>query len=241
MRKRGLIAAAAMGVLMASSAAFASTTYDLAQDWSSSNPNGPWAYWQGTKLLPYQPSVVPLLGNPGFAPSPNYGDFLPLFWQTAGPGSDVYIHSVDSYNGNPGLGEATLTWTAPATGAIDVTGYLYFGQDPLPRSNDYVLSLGGATLQTGTLSDWTANGPANAVDVSFDNLSVTKGEILSLELYRTPGFAPGTEMGLDLTVVESSMPEIPVWAMLLVGFGGVGLGLRHRRDRAARCHLQNDL
>lgn len=218
-----LLAAAA---LVASTAHASVTTYDLINDWSSSNPNGPWTYLQGSSVLPYQPSVDSLGGNPGFAPSPHYGGFLPLFWQTAGPGSDIFIHSVDSANGNPAYGEAILTWTAPAAGTIDLTGYLYYGQYGLDRSNDYTLALGADTLATGTLSYVNAYGPANEVPLSFTDLAVTKGEVLSLTLVRSEGQTYGTETGLDLKVVETSVPEPGGWALMLVGVGLAGAALR---------------
>jgi hypothetical protein len=224
-----LSSALAGGASLASAA-----TYDLVSDWSSSNPNGPWAYLQGSTLLPYQPSVVPLGGNPGFAPCPNYGCFLPLFWQNGGPGSDIFIHSVDAANGDPANGEAMLTWTAPATGTIDISGYLYYGQYGLQRSNDYFLDLGASSLATGTLSYLNASGPANEVHLSFTDLPVTVGEVLSLTLQRSSGEQYGTETGLDLTVAESVqrsvVPEPATWVMMVVGLGAVGAAMRFRRE-----------
>jgi len=55
---------------------------------------------------------------------------------------------------------------------------------------------------------------------------------------QTPAAAPastlGAEMGLAVAVINSSVPEVPIWAMLLLGFAGLGLGIRRQRSRAPR-------
>jgi hypothetical protein len=220
-------------LLLGAAGGRASTTYNLVQDWSSSNPNGPWAYYSGSTLLPYQPNEASLAGNPGFSPGNTYGVFLPLFWQDDGPGSDIYIHSVDPYNGQAATGDAVLTWTAPATGRIDISGYLYYAQTDLQRSNDYSLTLAGETLQSGTLSYLNANGPSNEVALSFGDLSVTMGESLDLTLAKSTGELAGTETGLNLIVTESGVPEPGIWALMLLGVAALGARLRGRLRKPA--------
>jgi hypothetical protein len=129
---------------------------------------------------------------------------------TSWPGTDIIVHSVDGANGNPGNGEATLVWTAPVAGTIDVSGYLYYAFSPSTiRSNDFTLSLNSSVLQTGTLGPAQA-GPSNEVTVSFTNLSVTAGEQLSLVFQRTPGVTFGSADGFDLTVTETATTPGPV-------------------------------
>ena len=218
--KRNLLLVAALSVIVASSIASANaTTYNLANDWGTANPNGPWSFLQGTNLLPYQSSNVCCgINSPGYAPSINPGNFLPVFWQSAGLGSDIFIHSVDGGNGNPALGEATLTWTAPVAGTIDVSGYLYYAQLGLQRGNSYVLSLGGSSLQSGTLTYLNASGPANEVPVSFNGLAVSSGENLSLVLQSLGiGDGGGTMTGLNLIVTETAAAPGPVPGAGLAG------------------------
>src|SRR5262249_5131325 len=115
------------------------TTYDLVSDWqnnsTNSNPNGPWSYRQLYSPLPYQTSICCGVGPSGFAPGTLPGNFLPAFWQSGGPGSDISVHSVDAHNGFPSAGNATLVWTAPVAGTIDISGYFYAGQPDLHRIN----------------------------------------------------------------------------------------------------------
>ncbi|HLH98023.1 MAG TPA: hypothetical protein VKW08_23195 [Xanthobacteraceae bacterium] len=205
------------------------TTYDLVADWNSSpssNPNGPWVYLQGTTLLLYQSDLVPF-GDPGFAPGPNFGNFLPAFWQPVA-GGDISIHSVDGHNGNPSLGNATLTWNAPADGRINISGYLYYDQIAVERSNDFILSLGGTTLTSGTISYLDQSKTL----LSFNGLSVTSGEVLSLTLERSPGQDNGSITNLDLTVNETVTPLPAAFPLFATGLGVIGLVGWNRKRKA---------
>ena len=61
----------------------ATPLYDLNSDWSNTaNPNGPWAYYGGTTLLPYDANWTPsgcIL--PAFAPGNASGSYLPVIFQ----------------------------------------------------------------------------------------------------------------------------------------------------------------
>ena len=133
-------------------------TYDLQADWSdepSDNPNGPWRLWHGLSLLPHQADIGPAccgLMSPltqAWAPSSSVGSFLPLWAKATGDSTtlgypspnfltgDIVVHSWDPGNGNaPSLGQASLTWTAPFTGTIDIDLSLWYAQQGLSRSND---------------------------------------------------------------------------------------------------------
>jgi hypothetical protein len=219
---RVLSAMALTGILVSSSVSAA--TDDLVSDWATSNPNGTWSFLQGTGLLPYQSTPLCCgLGVPAFAPGTVPGNFLPAFWQSAGPGTDIYVHSVDPANGNPALGEATLVWTAPATGTISYSGYLYYAQSSQQRSNDVTFSIGAADLFTQEIGYTTYTDSSDKFDFSGSGVSVTAGETLSLEFVRLQ-FA-GTVTGFDLVITESSLPSTPepsTWVMMLVGLTGLG-------------------
>lgn len=215
----------------------AATIYDLKADWSDiNNPNGPWAYRQGTTLLPYQPILGPICcGFPfgGWAPSANPHAFLPMIARDVpgAPGDllpgDVWIHSVDGGNGNPALGEANVTWTAPSDGVIDIALGLWHAQTSYNRSNDFYLTLRTALLNSGTISatnGWTRNNPYT---FNTTGLSVHTGDVIQFTLQRTPGQFSGTATGVNLTITLT--PEPATCALLLSGLAA--LAFRVHRSR----------
>ena len=148
---RSLAALVAVAMLMVPSLVTAAT-YNLESDWSSTlNPNGTWAFWQGGTVLPPQTggfAATQIGASNYFAPSPNSGYFLPIWWQE---GSSpilglatgiVYTHSVDSANGAPALGQSAVTWTSPVAGTIDVSLTIWYAQSGVQRSDDFSLYLG---------------------------------------------------------------------------------------------------
>ena len=234
--KKYLVAFSAVVALLFMAGSGYALTYDLLTDWSNTaNPNGPWAYLQGTTVLPSQTG-----GQFGtsyaFAPGNVAGNFLPAFWNN---GDSIITHSVDSANGNPALGESILTWTSPAAGTVSISGALWYAHGPtVARSNDFFLSLGGTELTQGTVSGTSgesyATAKSEAITFSFSGLSVTNGEVLSLLVERSPGQQYGSETAINLTVTESPVP-LP-GALLLFGPGLVGLAAMRRALRKRKRH-----
>src|SRR5256885_2079103 len=100
-------------LVFTSSATFAIPAYDLRADWNlPNNPNGPWALFQNTILLPYQTGMCCLAATEGYAIGTGLGGFLPAWLQTPGAngdayrGGDILVHSADPFNGDPEMGEA---------------------------------------------------------------------------------------------------------------------------------------
>ena len=86
-----------------------------------------------------------------------------------GPGSpadflkgDVVVHSWDS-----GYGQAFVTWTAPIKGTITIAGLIWYAQSAQTRSNDYILTLDGSTLASGTVAYNSTNGFDRAHPLAF--------------------------------------------------------------------------
>ena len=209
----------------------AAVVYDLAGDWNPpNNPNGTWAYLSGSTPMPYQTSVTELGGAGGYAPSPSYGYFLPLMWKSAGT---VYAHSYDPFNGNAANGEASITWTSPVNGSVDITGFMYYAHAGVSRSNDFLVDLGADTLASGTVSYLVAYDEPNKLTFSFTGLPVTVGEVFSVELYRSPGQSFGSTTAMNWTI--NAVPEptsVPLpaaaWSGLVL-LGGLGLKRLRRR------------
>ena len=161
----------AAGLLSLAIPAFADTTYNLtaAEDANSGNlnPDGVWTFLAGTTVLPF--NIIPasgscLSGYPGlssdYAAGNVSGNCLPAFAVASGMGpgtpadflaGDVVVHSWDSHNGD-GNGQAFVTWTAPDSGTITIVGSIWYSMSAQQRSNDFILSLNGSMLDTGTVA-----------------------------------------------------------------------------------------
>jgi hypothetical protein len=229
-RKLTLALSVAFLLLLASpSVASAATIWDLATDWSdSANPNGPWAYRQGSNALP-------ALAAGGWGPGTQPGNFLP-FWAKASADNvagyqtgDIIVHSVDGQNGNPSLGEANVAWTSPISGVIDISGFAFYSQFPLGRSNDFTLMLNSTVLATGTVSSTNGYDRSNPLQFAATGVAVSAGDVVQLVFHRTPGQSDGSIAGVGLTITQT-VPE-PALASLLAAGSLALVGLRSRTTR----------
>jgi hypothetical protein len=66
------------------------------------------------------------------------------------------------------------------------------------------------------------------------NFTVTEDGTVSVGLIDMQGAASGNDFGVDnITVATGSVPEPAAWALMLLGFGGMGSVLRSQRRRQA--------
>jgi hypothetical protein len=187
----------------------AAVVYDLAGSWNPpSNPNGGWSFLQGTTLLPYQTSIAALAGAGGYAPSPNYGSFLPCAWKGDGL---VAEHSVDAANGYPAYGEMITTWTATNSGFVDISGFMFYAHPQVSRANDFRIELGGTLLATGTVSYTHYYDQAHEFTFSTSHLAVKAGDVFSVTLSRSNGETLGTVTAMNWTITETMVvPELVI-------------------------------
>jgi len=123
-------------------------------------------------------------------------------------------------------GNVTFTtagpWTAPVTGVGgEIDGFAVTGLSSY-ASSDNTLYDSAPHVSYGGLSVATSNDTFNFANVS--GLIVTKASV-------NPG--GGAQNLVPVVGAISAVPEPAAWAMMLVGFTGLGAALRSRRNAAA--------
>ncbi len=203
--------------------AVAAVSYDLAGDWSTTaNPDGAWTYRQGGAALPLHAiNVFGIAGWNGWVPG---GSAPPPAWllvtapapgADAAPG-DVVVHSTN-FDGAP----ASVTWTSPAAGLVDISGQAWdVAHDP-GRDDEWTLSLGAATLAyrasiVGVAKDSAAADFAGNLvgGASLSGLAIGAGEQIVFTVQQTQG-SFGHFSGVDLSVEFTPVP-VPgaLWLLL---------------------------
>jgi sugar lactone lactonase YvrE len=222
-------------------------SFSLSDNWSSTtNPNGPWSYNQGSAPLPLVAdwtaanSAFVGCNQPAWAPSNSGGNFLPAVMNanscTAAalgtdpvsglpnvmPG-DIVTHTVDPFNGNPANGVANVLFTLPGgdDGQYEIRGSvwdagLFFGAT---RPQDWKLLIRGAQVASGVLSGTVSRSQAETFDV-FANLAA--GDTVNLQLVEDPNATAGFFVGTNLSIAEVPTQMQTTWTLSGVTFAGGG-------------------
>jgi hypothetical protein len=241
-RALGLGATALLISSISSISAANATTYDLAGDFSS-NQNGPWTYGYiasggatGTQTqfstfntsgsLEYwnEPSLpqTGIYNTPSAALNNSSSTFT----------SGTVTWGPDQASFHPGQnGEiAFYSFVAPTTGAYSLNS-AFSGLDSVgPTDTQVQVLLGGALEYTGVVDGF---GPSSAVAYNAI-LDMTAGEQLLFEVGFDPnGNRPSGPFYYDTTGISATLttpvPEASTWAMMILGFFGVGF-LAYRRN-----------
>lgn len=209
-------------------------TYDLKTDWSNTdNPNGVWAYNQGTTLLPFQSdydlthSFATNQQAWAYSAFPDLGH-VPVWMQASTNGlfntdviaGDIIMHPYSSPSSNYPYGEGNVIWTSPYTGTALITGNVWYaGSTAYPgRSNDWALYLNGMTLDSGNVA--SGDGRSNPTTWSFSkNLNV--GDVIMFQATAPSTGAYPYFAGVNLTIDVTPVP-LP-GAVWLLGSGLLGL------------------
>lgn len=159
--------------------------------------------------------------------------------------------NVTSGTGNIGIGGPQVLFSSTQAGGIDlVTGQATItAANPNTTLDNLTFSVAtGFTAAEFNLSPLTGGGPPQPFSVSillnsgytetfttgnqrFGILAGT-GETINSVTINTPSGAFGSFTQLRITpAVTAAVPEPGTWALMLLGFGGVGVSLRRRRSQ----------
>lgn len=232
------------GALAIAAALFASTAhaavYDAAADFStSSNPNGPWAYGQGTAGSTFTALTgtgvsgtlvywncptctlgVPLVGEAYGSPHIGTTAFAPLGVLLVHPGEsdDVLVQWTAPVAGNYAISSSFELLDESPTGVI---GEVYAGTTQL-----YAGTLTGPGANLGTLT------PGGSESFS-QNLYLNQNEVLTFAVNNDGDFFNNsTGLTATITPITSSVPEASTWVMMLGGFVGLGVAALLRKVRS---------
>jgi uncharacterized protein (TIGR03437 family) len=206
-------------------------TYDLSANWSNTtNPNGPWGYYQGTTALPLVSNWTAAAtvwaascNQPAWAPSNIAGSFIPAWIQinscaaTFFPvdpnnspaldvvAGDVVIHTVDGANGNPSLGEGNVVFTLPASagsGAYTITGSFWAARLAAVgvRPQDWQVTVNGKVIGNGVVTPAVTRSLPEVLNVT---MTLNAGDKVQLQISRDPSNIYGDFVGAKLTIANS--------------------------------------
>ncbi len=179
-------------------AGFKVTVYDLKTDWSDTkNPNGAWSLREGDHVI-----AAPVAnwhgykGQAAWCKAASGSGHIPVFLKISGAGfeakqaqiGDLIVHAQDEFGG-PGLGQAQIVWTAPASGTVDIKGGLWLGRTTLGRSDDWTLSVAGVQKAAGKVAANDGHDRNNPVPIAETNLPVSSGQTVVLQISRSAACA----------------------------------------------------
>ena len=240
--------AASMGIatLFAGGAANAAVVYDAAAQFSlSSNANGPWSYGEGTgpsitlftknsNNNPVQPIGVP--STVEYWQSSNPTSLVPIVGENFGTASATCCNSVLIPTGvlwvHPGYNsDVIVQWKAPTAGLYNLaSSFALLDNSPsgiLAEVFENNKLLIGIPIKgpAANLSAPQSYGPA--VPFTANDLSLQAGDTLSFVVNNAGSF---NNDSTALTATITAVPEPSTWAMIILGFAGVGF-MSYRRSR----------
>jgi hypothetical protein len=203
------------------------TTYDLKSDWSdTNNPNGVWAYWQETTILPQQSDFAGKGSGFALAPFPGL-NHVPVWLQYDKDldnfkSGDIAVHATshDSIYSSKSYAPTYLTWTSPINGTISISGNIWFGgyTGSDYRATNWNLYLNDNQLDSGMVDK---NNSSRNFPMYFDgdilNLTVKTGDIVKFQVSEINGDTFSWMTGVNLTIDAQPVP-IP-GALWLLGSG----------------------
>jgi hypothetical protein len=228
------------------------TVYNLSSDFSNTaNPNGVWSYVYGGNPLAHQAAatangnpLIPATAGGYFSTGPDLNANTPDVLKAAVNGSaaggtnndflagDIVIHS-------PNDGTAlSIVWTAPTAGTIDFSSGIWYAHSSVSRANTASVLLDGTLLNSAVISSSSLSGSqrSNPWSNAGNGLSVDAGDQLVFNFVKFAsdfGSLNGISATVDFTPNVSAVPEPSTWAMMILGFAGIGFLAYRRKSKAA--------
>jgi hypothetical protein len=191
---------------------------------------------------------APLIGDPStvFVTSPN-----PVTPLTTGPITATIGHTGISLGSFTDMFEFRLPQTGVGSGAIttSVAFANFLTETDLDITSVIITNING-TFTAGEIVATASNDPANTFPgipqpcspenslpscganetFSANNIPITAGDLNTITV---TGLSRGNgSYGGNLTFTPTAVPEPATWALMLLGFGGIGWQLRRRRSGA---------
>lgn len=186
------------------------------------------------------------MATSGYAPGVVPGNFVPAWVQAVGAETnyynrgDILVHSTDSANGTVSEGEATLLWTSPLSGIFNIDFSIWYASNGLNRSNEFTLSLRGAPIASGTVSETSFFDRLNAFTFSTAGLFLNEGDQVSLVVAKSEGQQYGSFAGVGLTLTDppvslQSVPEPNTQSLFLLALVAIsGAGVMRRKAQVLK-------
>jgi hypothetical protein len=252
MRVALAVAGLALGTLLGSAVAQA-TTYDLSGDFSTVNTSGsPWSIIYNNSALPIQPAVgnngnhlEPAIPGPFFGTGSNLNQDNPFAFKAAVNGSnagltndDFLVGDIVIHSPNTASQTINIVWTAPSAGTIsELLVSAWYAHSSETRGNDVTLTITGEAnpLMSGTVEKYTGTtppGPPAGADrtppLEYQEASriVQAGDLLTLTFQQDSGgfgSLAGAAMHFKFEAAVTPIPAaLPLFASALGGLGWIG-------------------
>lgn len=248
MNSKLLGAAFGVAALFSVGSANATVVYDAVAQFSiANNPNGAWTYGEGTGPVfssvftknsgnvPVEPISVPPTVQ--YWQSSNPSSLVPIVGKNSGPTTTccntvlippgvLWVHPGDS-------SDVIVQWKAPTAGTYDIASSFAL-LDNQPTGVLAEIFMNGVSLFNHVISSPAANlgtqvyGPA--VNFALNDVSLHLGDTLSFVVNNNGQYFDDSTA---LTATITAVPEPSTWAMMVLGFAGVGFMAYRRKNKAA--------